>query len=246
MHLATELFPNAEVTEAQYNYAIQNSTAIAPHIDEHRAESIKWAEENNAEVIMLVHDLQAQMLYWFTRMMGVKKVLEIGCFTGYSALCFAEGMKGVPDAELITLDLPGISSDFARAAFEKYKTPAHPPITLIEGRAAETLPTLAGKQFDLIFIDADKPGYRNYLDIILNFNLLVPGGVIIADNILRRGLVADSSDRNPVTQEGRAVIDQAKTLDEFNKKVLRDARLENVILPVFDGLNFVRLKKECA
>jgi len=149
-----------------------------------------------------------------------------------------------PIPQVITLDLPGISSDFARAAFEKYKFPTHPPITLIEGFAAETLPTLAGKQFDLIFIDADKPGYRNYLDIILNLNLLVPGGILIADNILRRGLVADSSSRNPVTKEGQAVIDQAKTLDEFNKKVERDVRLENVILPVFDGLNFVRLKKD--
>jgi len=146
--------------------------------------------------------------------------------------------------QIITLDLPGVSSDFARAAFEKYKSPAHPPITLIEGFAIETLPTLVGKQFDLIFIDADKPGYRNYLDIILNLNLLVPGGVILADNILRRGLVADSSDQNPVTQEGPAVIAQAKTLDEFNKKVEKDVRLENIILPVFDGINFVRLKKD--
>jgi len=66
----------------------------------------------------------------------------------------------------------------------------------------------------------------------------------MADNILRRGLVADSSDRNPVTQEGPEVIAQAKTLDEFNRTVERDARLENVILPVFDGINFVRLKKD--
>ena len=93
-------------------------------------------------------------------------------------------------------------------------------------------------------MDADKPGYRNYLDIILNLNLLVPGGILIADNILRRGLVADSSDRNPAIQMGDRYVAESKTLDEFNKKVERDVRLENVILPLFDGLNFVRLKKE--
>lgn len=96
----------------------------------------------------------------------------------------------------------------------------------------------------MVFLDADKPGYCTYLDIILNLNLLAPGGILIADNILRRGLVADSSERNPVTKEGQGPIRQAKFLDEFNKKVERDVRLENVILPVFDGLNFVRLKKD--
>jgi len=62
MHLATELFPNTEVTEAQYSYGVQHSTAVAPHIDQHRAESVKWAEENDAEVIMLVHPLQVGFL----------------------------------------------------------------------------------------------------------------------------------------------------------------------------------------
>jgi len=147
-------------------------------------------------------------------------------------------------AKVTTLDLSGIHSDFPRSAFVNNKAPGS-PITLIEGPAAITLRTLAGKQFDLIFIDADKPGYTTYLDIILDCNLLVPGGVIIADNILRRGLVADSSERNPVVKEaGQRAVDQAKTLDEFNKKVASNPRLENVILPVFDGLNFVRLKKD--
>jgi len=245
MHLATELYPNPEVAEAQFKYSLEQSTPVPEHIDTHRAESTKWAIENDAEVIMMVHPLQAQFLVWITKALGVKKVLEVGCFTGYSALCFAEGLKDVPGAEITTLDLPGIHSDFASSAFKKYKGPGYPPITLIEGFAAETLPTLVGKQFDLIFIDADKPGYSKYLDIILDLNLLVPGGVLIADNILRRGLVADSSERNPVVKEaGQRAVDQAKTLDEFNKKVAKNPRLENVILPVFDGLNFVRLKKD--
>jgi len=173
----------------------------------------------------------------------VKRVLEIGCFTGYSALAFADALKDVPDAEITTLDLPNIGSKFARAAFEKRKAVSpHPNMTLIEGRAMDTLPTLAGKQYDLIFIDADKPSYPAYLDIILNLNLLVEGGVVIADNILRSGLVADATENNPHSQN-LPYKAQSRSLDEYNKKVLRDVRLENVILPVFDGLNFARRLK---
>ena len=144
--------------------------------------------------------------------------------------------------QVTTLDVPGKHSDFARASIQKYGPRPDPTITLVEGRAIDTLPTLAGKQYDLIFIDADKPAYPAYLDIIMDLGLLAPGGVLLADNILRYGLVADSSSNNPNVQEYTYAVRDAPALDEFNKKVLGDPRLESVILPVFDGINFVKRK----
>ena len=142
--------------------------------------------------------------------------------------------------------MPGKHTDFARASFAKHGPKPGPAITLIEGPAADTLPTLAGRQYDLIFIDADKPGYAGYLDTIMRLGLLAPSGVILADNVLHLGLVADPSPAtNPHARDpdyGPASIHRAATLDEFNKMVLADERLESVILPVFDGVSFVRRK----
>jgi len=248
MKLNTELFPNPTINEAVHCYSIAQSTPAASSLDIHRQESEKWAIENGAPMVMFVNPLQSQFFVWFSRLLGVKKVLEIGCYTGCSALAFAEGLKDVPSSEITTLDLPGKHSDFARASFQKHCPNPGPTIALIEGRAIDTLPTLAGKQYDLIFIDADKPGYSTYLDIILDLDLLAPDGVLLADNTLWGGLVADSSDNNPNRDSvnyGRAAIavSHAKMLDDFNMKILKDPRLENIILPVFDGINFVKRKK---
>jgi len=246
MKTDTRLFPNSSINEAIHHYSVEKSTPVSSNLDIHREESEKWTVENSGMAALFVHPLQSQFLAWFPKLLGVKKVLEIGCYTGCSALAFAEALKGVPGSEITTLDLPGKHSDFARASFQKHCPDSGPKITLIEGRAADTLPTLAGNQYDLVFIDADKPGYSTYLDLILDLDLLPVGGVLLVDNALWGGLVADSSDNNPNREEpdyGDKPIAFAKAIDDFNKKVLADPRLDSIILPVFDGINFVRRKK---
>ncbi|KAI5789723.1 O-methyltransferase-domain-containing protein [Peziza echinospora] len=254
MHAVTELFPNPAVGNAVHEYCIQHSTPVPEHINRHREDTIRWAEETGGNADMMINTLQSQFMIWFIKSMGIKSVLEIGCFTGYSALSFAEALKGNKDAEITSLDLPGASSAFALESFKKYQTPAQPKINLIEGPAAQSLQTLAGRKYDLIFLDANKDGYTEYFRTILDLGLLSQDGVLIADNTLKCGLVADSSPNNPAAREGpnsaahggmsvKEHLKAAKWLDEFNRTVKEDGRVENVLVPMFDGLNFVRLKK---
>jgi len=241
MHTEGQLFPNAIVTQAVHEYSAQKSTPVPDSLVTHRDDTIKWAEENSAEAEMMISPLQAQFTIFITKALGVKKVLEIGCFTGYSALAFAEALRNVPDAEITTLDLAGPHTDFALSAFAK--NGPHPPITHISGPASTTLPTLQGKQYDLIFIDADKPGYVSYFKAVLSLGLLSPKGVIIADNTLRHGLVAISTSENPAAVRAEEVdLQRAKALDEFNEVVRLDPRVESVLVPLFDGLHFIRLR----
>ncbi|KAI5789657.1 O-methyltransferase [Peziza echinospora] len=248
MYAATELYPNQEVTLAVHEYCIEQSTPLAPHISQHREDTIKWAEETGSNPNMMINTLQSQFLTFYARAVGAKKVLEIGCFTGYSALSFAEALKNVDGAEITTLDLDTPSSALAQSTFTTHATPSsHPPIHLRLGPASTTLPLLSGKTFDLIFLDANKDGYLSYLHTILDLKLLAPNGTLVADNTLYRGLVAERSERNPAAVVGdeekrRRDVGTAEVLDAFNREVRRDGRLENVLVPVFDGLNFVRWK----
>jgi caffeoyl-CoA O-methyltransferase len=254
MHAVTELFPNPTVGNAVHEYCIQHSTPVPDHINRHREDTISWADQTGGNADMMINTLQSQFMIWFIKSMGIKKVLEIGCFTGYSALSFAEALTGNKDAEITSLDLPGASSAFALESFKKYQTPNQPKINLIEGPASDSLKGLKGKKYDLIFLDANKDGYTEYFKTILDLGLLAPEGVLIADNTLKCGLVADSSQNNPAAREhssagargGLSVkehLKAAKWLDEFNRTVKDDGRVENVLVPMFDGLNFVRLKK---
>jgi len=239
MHIISEILPNPTVNETVYNYSVGQSMPLPPTLDQHRQESIKWIEENSSEVALLIHPLEAKFLTWFARLLGVKKVLEIGCLTGCSTLHFAEALKDIPGSEIISLDLPGKHSDFANACFQKYAPRPDPKITLIEGKAIESLQKLVGKQFDLILFDADKPMFPTYLDIIMNLDLLPPGGMLVVDNVLRYGLVPDP---NSSSLYGEGITFGTEKVDRLNSKISGDPRFENIILPVFDGLNFVRRK----
>ena len=148
-------------------------------------------------------------------------VLEIGTYLGYSALCFAEGLAD--GGKVITLDVNEETNKVARSFVEKSGYAEQIDFRL--GPATEIIPTL-DESFDIVFIDADKPNYSNYYDLV--FDKLRPGGFIIADNVLWSGKVLDPDDD-----------ENAKALAEFNQMVLADDRVENVLLPIRDGLMVV-------
>jgi predicted O-methyltransferase YrrM len=158
----------------------------------------------------------------FSKMIQPKVVLEIGTYLGYSALCFAEGLAN--GGKVITLDIQEDTNKVARELVAK--TEYKDKIEFHLGIATEIIPTLP-ETFDLVFIDADKPNYSNYYDLV--FDTVRPGGFIIADNVLWSGKVLlDDKDEN------------TKALHEFNQKVLADNRVSNVLLPIRDGLMIVR------
>jgi predicted O-methyltransferase YrrM len=171
---------------------------------------------------MLSGFVQGRVLSMFSKMIQPKVVLEIGTYLGYSALCFAEGLAN--GGKVITLDIQEDTNKVAREFVAK--TEYKDKIEFHLGIATEIIPTLP-ETFDLVFIDADKPNYSNYYDLV--FDTVRPGGFIIADNVLWSGKVLlDEKDEN------------TKALHEFNQKVLADNRVSNVLLPIRDGLMIVR------
>jgi len=170
---------------------------------------------------MLAGFFQGRVLGMFSRMIKPKVVLEIGTYLGYSALCFAEGLAG--GGKVITLDVNEETNKVARSFVERteYKD-------LIEfhlGNAVEIIPSLPGT-FDLVYIDADKPNYSNYYNLAID--RVPPGGFIIADNVLWSGKVLhDEKDED------------TQALHDFNRMVLADERVSNVLLPIRDGLMVV-------
>lgn len=167
---------------------------------------------------MLSGFVQGRVLSMFSHMIRPKVVLEIGTYLGYSALCFAEGLAD--GGKVITLDIQEDTNAVARAFVEK--SDFCDSIEFHLGFAAEILPLL-NETFDLVFIDADKPNYSNYYDLV--FDKVRTGGFIIADNVLWSGRVLDN-EKDENTQ----------ALHEYNQKILADDRVENILLPIRDGL----------
>lgn len=171
--------------------------------------------------------LQGRLLKMFVRMINPQNILELGTFTGYSALCLAEGLTA-PDAELHTIEIDDELEDFIRNHFEA--SPLADRIHLHIGDARKILPTL-GKTFDLVFMDANKREYCEYYDLV--FPLLSPGGFIIADNTLWDGKVVDW---------GKKLDTQTEGILKFNDYVAHDDRVEKVIIPLRDGLTIIYKK----
>ena len=184
-----------------------------------------YAERNDQ--MMLSGFYQGRLLSMFSRMIRSRRILEIGTFMGYSALCLAEGLTD--DGKVITLDIEPETNKIAKEFWAQ--TPFDSKIESYLGNASEIIPNL-NETFDLVFIDADKPAYANYYDLV--FPKLKSGGVIIADNVLRGGKVLDvgNGDENTVA------------LHAFNKKVQADERVSNILLAVRDGLMVVRKERD--
>jgi caffeoyl-CoA O-methyltransferase len=172
---------------------------------------------------MLVGPLEGAFLKMMTRLAGAKQVLEIGTFTGYSALCFAEALPG--DGSVITCEVDEKSAAVARRYAAQ--TPVGSKIHIRMGPALETMRILTGP-FDLIFIDADKANYLNYYRRSLD--LLAPNGVILIDNVLWSGEVL----KQPPPDESTAAI------QELNRTVAADPHVTAVLVTIRDGILVVR------
>ena len=182
---------------------------------------------------MLSGHVQGRVLSMISQMIQPKRILELGTFTGYSALCLAEGLT--EDGKLITIEHNDEMEDSIRRNLSL--SPLGEKIELIIGDAKEAMRRLGerreakGAEFDLVFIDADKKEYCDYLDLVLP--LMREGGWILADNTLWDGHIIESAyDKDKQTVALRA----------FNDKVMQDERLEKVILPLRDGLTIIRVK----
>jgi caffeoyl-CoA O-methyltransferase len=175
---------------------------------------------------MLSGDFQGRVLSMISKLIQPKFVLEIGTYTGYSALCMAEGMA--TDGRLHTIDRNEELYDFQKKYFEKSKY--GDMILQHVGNALEIIPTLEEK-FDLVFIDADKSNYSNYFNLVID--KMNPGGVILSDNVLWSGKVVE--ELNPKDIDTKALL-------KYNKLVNEDVRVETVLLPIRDGLTISRVK----
>jgi predicted O-methyltransferase YrrM len=174
---------------------------------------------------MQVAPEQGAFLTFLTRLIGARRAIEVGTFTGYSAVCIARGLP--PDGKLLCCDVSEEWTAIARRFFEKAGVASR--VELRIAPAAETLRALPEQaDFDLAFIDADKPGYTVYYEEILR--RLRPGGLILVDNVLWSGAVVDPEARDASTLAIRA----------FNDLVAADERVDRVMIPLSDGLTLVR------
>ena len=171
--------------------------------------------------------LQGRLLKMLTQMIRPRRILEIGTFVGYSALCFAEGLE--EDGELHTIEIDDEIEDLARANFALSEH-GH-KITLHMGDAMDILSSFADESFDMAFMDGDKKAYWDHYEALLP--KLRSGGFILADNTLWYGKVVQKVPGNDHSTLG--ILD-------FNKKLSGDSRVEKVILPVRDGLTLIRKK----
>ncbi len=203
-------------------YALGHTSPESPLLQELNRET--WVKVLMPR--MLSGHLQGRVLSMISKLKQPKTILEIGTYTGYSALCLAEGL--LPDGELHTIDV----NEELESMILKYvaKSAYAEQIKTHIGEALHIIPTL-NKTWDLVFIDADKENYANYYDLV--FERVNAGGIIIADNVLWSGKVLKEAD--PKDEE-------TKALQEFNKKVSSDNRVESLLLPIRDGLMVLRKK----
>lgn len=174
---------------------------------------------------MLSGHYQGRILSVISKMVNPKNILEIGTYTGYSALCLAEGMQ--PNGELHTIDINEELVDFQRKYFEKSNY-GHQIFQHL-GNALEIIPKL-NIAFDLVFIDADKENYVNYFNLVID--KVSKGGIILSDNVLWNGKVLDTKFKKDDTS--------TPTLIEYNKILKDDKRIETVLLAIRDGLTISR------
>lgn len=206
------------------------SSALAALAD--RTRSHDWTDRPGAVVSveqeMLSGPVEGKLLQFLVRMSRAQRVLEIGMFTGYSALAIAEALPA--GGRVVACELDPEVAAFAQESFDASRPGAMIDVRI--GPATETLASLvlAGEQFDLVFVDADKGGYLDYVMVLLDTELLADGGLICVDNTLLQGepYLATEPSAN-----GAAIR-------QFNAAVAGDPRVEQVMIPVRDGLTLIR------
>ncbi len=209
------------ISHAAEEYAALYTSPETPSLNQVNKDTIK----NHPQSHMLSGHVQGKVLTFLSAILQPKYVLEIGTFTGYSALCFAEGIK--PGGELHTIEL---REEEAKTASKNFKVAEKDNTIILHcGNAKKIIPTLP-YLWDLVFIDADKISYIDYYELVLP--RLSEKGIIIADNVLYHGEVLDD----------RITGKNARAIDSFNKHVANDVRVEQVMLTVRDGLLLIKKK----
>ena len=205
------------------DYAANHSTAPTPLL----AELEQYTRTHCADPQMLVGRLEGALLRMLVRLTDARRILEIGLYTGYSALTMAETLPD--DGEIISCEIDTESAKIAQSFFDR--SPHGHKITIRLARALDTLNSLPmDQQFDLVFLDADKKNYSAYYDLVLP--RLRTGGLLVADNALWSGAVLA-----PKEQSDHALV-------AFNRRVQHDPRVENVLLTVRDGVMLARKIRE--
>ena len=205
---------------------------IYKYIEEHinpENEALDWVikqthvRTNHAR--MLSGKIQGQLLRMLVQMSGASRILELGTFTGFSAICLA---GAVPEGgQLDTLELNDELEDLIREGFDR--AGVADKITLHIGDCKQTLRQLRNQVYDIVYIDANKREYNEYYELV--FDMVRPGGLILADNVLWDGKVC----MEPVPQD-----QQTQAIVRFNDAIASDKRVESVILPLRDGLSIIR------
>lgn len=175
---------------------------------------------------MLSGHYQGRILAMLSKLMKPKSILEIGSYTGYSALCLAEGLN--ENGLLHTIDHNEELVDFQKKYFDR--SPYKNRIKQYLGNALDIIPTI-NASFDLVFIDADKSNYSNYFNLVID--KMSKGGIILSDNVLWSGKVVEIPD--PKDEDTKALI-------SYNKLLKEDSRIETIMLPIRDGLTISRVK----
>ncbi|OLN82240.1 putative caffeoyl-CoA O-methyltransferase 2 [Colletotrichum chlorophyti] len=244
------LYPNEDVARNVTAYSESHSTDLPAHIVAYHDHIQKTDPEHS---ILMISNFQAQNHIWLAKLIGAKRVLEIGVYVGYSGMVWSHAVG--PSGTVTGLEF---DPEYAKAAEEAWAANGITNASVIVGDALETLPALAPeKPYDLIFIDAQKSGYPSYLSTILSSSpassdgkktrLLRPGGLIVADNVLRRGIVADDSEANPWVarlreeRPPRGSKEDLAKLREFNDLVKAEPRLDSWLMPLYDGVHLARL-----
>ncbi|MCL7762031.1 O-methyltransferase [Polaribacter sp. Z014] len=204
------------------NYVVEHSQQEPTILKELSKET--WQKVLNPR--MLSGAFQGRVLSMISKLMQPKNILEIGTYTGYSALCLAEGLAS--EGKIFTLDKNEELENLQNKYFEK--SGFRSQIKQIVGNAIEIIPTIDEK-FDLVFIDADKKNYINYFHLIID--KMNSGGIILSDNVLWSGKVVEKLD---------AKDKDTKVLLAYNKLLNTDDRIETVLLPIRDGLTVSRVK----
>ncbi|HTN68541.1 MAG TPA: O-methyltransferase [Dysgonamonadaceae bacterium] len=203
---------------------------ILSHIDSEPELLKKMTREAHVKLLhprMISGNIQGRLLKMLASMLKPENILEIGTYTGYSALCLAEGAP--EDSKIITVEIDDEMESFIKRYFQESEY-GH-KIDLKIGNALQLIKKYSDNYFDLIFIDADKRDYIHYYEVA--YHKLKKDGIILADNTLWNGKVLDENFHNDVQTQG---------VMKFNSHIKRDERVEKVILPIRDGLTIIRKK----
>ena len=213
------------IMEEIYNYIESHASRPSEALDW----VVKQTHIRTNHARMLSGPAQGQLLRMFVQMSGAARVLELGTFTGYSAICLASALPS--EGHLDNLELNDELEDLILSGFER--AGLEEKIGLHIGDCKETLKRFReeGRSYDIVYMDANKREYCEYYDLV--FDMIPSGGLILADNVLWDGKVC----QNPLPQDK-----QTLGIAAFNDKVASDSRVESVILPIRDGLNVIRKK----